>query len=145
VEHECGVTAVLTEFASQISISAQHEPWPPTPAFASLEDGFQPSTLPCVCLSIRSKTLGPIGTYLAIGELQIPWTLGIAIPCAILGAGFVSRVFLQSAVCIHGNEVQGTIEATWQVRHINVESKLLVSCKLEHLFKLGLAYDRMYE
>jgi hypothetical protein len=39
-----GVYADEIEFASQISISAQHEPLPPTPVLTLLVDGTHPST-----------------------------------------------------------------------------------------------------
>jgi hypothetical protein len=53
VSQECGVYAVEMELASQISISAQQAPWPPTPVFALLEDGTQPTTLACNLMGQR--------------------------------------------------------------------------------------------
>lgn len=50
VLQECGVTAVAMLFASQMSISAQQEPNPPTPEFLSEVEGVQPAALPwCIC------------------------------------------------------------------------------------------------
>jgi hypothetical protein len=90
VEQEWGVTAVLTEFASHMSISAQQEPWPPTPALGSLEEAVQPSTLPWEIVSMLS-VFGNVGVmYLAVDELQIPGALSIAVSGTVFGTCFIS-------------------------------------------------------
>lgn len=54
--------------------------------------------------------------YLAVNELEIPGALGITVTSSVLGASLVGGVLLQTAVSIHGDKVQRTVEATWQVR-----------------------------
>lgn len=70
--------AAETEFASQISISEQQEPWSPTPALGSLLDGFQPATL---AWGLSATNLRGImaETHLAVDKLEITGALSIAV------------------------------------------------------------------
>lgn len=127
VSHECGVTAAEIELASQMSISAQHEPWPPTPVLTLLEEGTHPSTLPCtscqdIVISPRISAL----THLAVDPFQITRALGITIADTILGSSFVIWVSSNSTICGHAGEVEGSIETTWKPRHIDVEGEFFV-------------------
>jgi predicted ABC-type sugar transport system permease subunit len=70
---------------------------------------------------------------LAVDEFQVPWTLSVAISCTILGSSLVGGVLFQTAICVHRNKVQGTVEATRQFREIDVKGKLMVTRELEHL------------
>jgi len=45
VSAEWGVRAAEIELASQMSISAQQDPWLPMPVLALLDEGVQPATL----------------------------------------------------------------------------------------------------
>ena len=53
-EHACAVYAVEMLFDSQMSISAQHVPYLPTPALGSVALGFHPSTLGSPLINLRS-------------------------------------------------------------------------------------------
>jgi hypothetical protein len=71
--------------------------------------------------------------YLSIDELQVSGTLGITVSGSILGTGLIGGVLLHAAICVHGHEVQSTIEPARQVGYVNIESELLIAGKLEHL------------
>jgi hypothetical protein len=47
---------------------------------------------------------------LAVDELEITRALRVAVACAVLGTGLVARVLGQTAVLVHGDEVQGAVE-----------------------------------
>ena len=49
---------------------------------------------------------------LAVDELEVTGALGIAVTCTVLGARLVARVLGQATVLVHGDEVQGAVEAT---------------------------------
>lgn len=55
-------------------------------------------------------------TYFTINELQVTWTLGIAITRSVFSASLVGRVLRKTAVCVHSDEVQRTIQTAGQVR-----------------------------
>ena len=99
--------------ASQMSISEQQEPTLPTPAFSSLEDDFQPSMLACTShqLLLQDTKRTRRETYLAVDELQITGALGIAVAGSVLGTGLVGRVLGHSTVGIHGDKIQGSVQA----------------------------------
>lgn len=74
-------------------------------------------------------------TYLAVDELEITRTLGVAISSSVFSSSLVGGVLLQAAVCVHGDEVERTVQATRQVRQIDVKGKLIVRRELEHLIR----------
>lgn len=80
-----GVKAVETEFASQISISLQQDPYCPPPALTSLSAGFHPTELALRCMLVRGRGIFEEyefefrSTYLSIDELDVLWALGVAI------------------------------------------------------------------
>ena len=71
-------------------------------------------------------------TYLAVDELDVVRALGVAVAGTVLGAGDVAGEAGLATVSVHLNEVEGAIETTGQVRHVDVEGELLV-LQLEHL------------
>ena len=58
--------------------------------------------------------------------------LGITVASAVLGTGLVAREARLTAVLIHLNEVEGTVDATRQVGDVDREGELFV-LELEHL------------
>ena len=123
------MTAAETELASQISISAQQEPWPPTPEFGSLVDGVQPSTLPC------REDFSKMGffrrawtyiSYLAVDKLEITGALRITVSNTILGTSLVSGESGHSTIRIHGHEVKRAIETARKIGDIHIKGKLVV-------------------
>jgi hypothetical protein len=58
--------------------------------------------------------------------------LRVAVTSSILGASLVARVLGQSTVGVHLDEVDGTVETTRKIRHVDVESELLI-LELEHV------------
>lgn len=121
------------EFASQISISEQQDPWPPTPALGSLLDACQPSTFACrgqCCSFIARKR----ATYYAVDKLQVARTLSIAVSSTVLGTGLVVRVLSHATVFVHRDEVQCAIQTAREVREIDIKRELLVQ-QTEHLVR----------
>ena len=58
--------------------------------------------------------------------------LSIAITCSVLGTGLVGRVFGHTTISVHLDEVDSTVQAAGQLRHVDVEGELLVE-KVESL------------
>jgi len=81
------------------------------------------------------------GTYLSVDELQVLRALSITVAGAVLGACLVVWVLGKSTIGVHGDEVEGTVQATGQVGHIDVKGELLV-LELEHLV---LGVSRVHE
>ena len=48
---------------------------------------------------------------LAVDELEIPRALGVAVAGAVLGTCLVAGILLHAAILVHGNEVEGSVEA----------------------------------
>jgi hypothetical protein len=129
--------------ASQISISGQQDPWPPTPAFLSLLEGVQPSTLACVTVSFY-EIVDQIShceglSYHAIDELEIPRALRVAVSGSVLRTGLVARVFRHATIGIHSHKVQSTVQTARKVRHINIEGELVVQ-QVEMLIRLVILH-----
>lgn len=118
--------------ASQMSSSGQHEPWPPTPAFLSLSEGSQPSTLPFSLVSLGKITTRKDRTYLAVDKLEIPRALGVTVSSTVFSACLIAIILGHSPICIHGGEVQGTVQTTRDLRNIHIEAELGVG-QIEHL------------
>ena len=57
----------------------------------------------------------------------------VTVSSTILGTGLVGRVFLHTAVFVHGNEIESTIKTTRKLGDIDVKSELHVGSQLEHL------------
>lgn len=129
--------------ASQMSISGQQDPWPPTPAFLSLLEGSQPSTLACVIVSAY-EPVDQIShceglSYHAIDELEIPRALGITVSGSVLGTGLVARVFRHATIGIHSHKVQSTVQTARKVRDIHIEGELVVQ-QVEMLIRLVILH-----
>jgi hypothetical protein len=133
-----GVYAADTIFASQISISLQHDPYSPVPAFLSLADAFHPTELalhgsqlnvtnPDLLKSCCSKK-----TYFSVDELNILRTLGITVSSSVLGTSLICGVLAHSPVCIHLCKVKSAVKTAREVRHVNVEREFLTQ-QLKHL------------
>ena len=71
-------------------------------------------------------------TYHTVDELDIPGTLRIAVASSVLGTSLVVRVLRKTTVSVHLDEVESTVETTGKLRHVDVESELLV-LEVEHL------------
>lgn len=69
---------------------------------------------------------------LAVDELNALRTLGITVASSVCGASLVVGVFGETTIGVHLDEVKGAIETAGQIRHVDVESELLV-LKIEHL------------
>lgn len=57
----------------------------------------------------------------------------LTVSSTVLRAGLVGWILRQPTICIHADEVKGTVEPTRKVRQIHIESELLVTVELEHL------------
>lgn len=64
-------------------------------------------------------------TYLATNPLQVTGTLRIAIAGTVLGTSLVSWVLRASSVLVHGDEVDGAVEAAAQFAVLNIESNFV--------------------
>ena len=71
-------------------------------------------------------------TYLAVDELDVVRALGVAVAGTVLGAGDVAWEAGLATVSVHLDEVEGAVETTGEVRHVDVEGELLV-LQVEHL------------
>ncbi len=56
----------------------------------------------------RLNPLARVG--LTVDELQVTRALSIAVAGSVLGTSLVARVLGQTAILIHGHEVEGTVE-----------------------------------
>lgn len=79
-------------------------------------------------------------THLSVDELQITGALSIAVAGTIPGSGLVRRGLGFSAILVHGDEVQGTVETTAEFRDIDVERELVAE-QLEHLILIGTIHE----
>ena len=70
--------------------------------------------------------------YLAVDELNVVWALGVAVAGTVPGAGDVAGEAGLATVSVHLDEVEGAVETTGEVRHVDVEGELLV-LQVEHL------------
>lgn len=73
-----------------------------------------------------------VGICLTIDELQVARALCITVAGAVFGASLVGRVLRLATIFIHGDEVQGTIQATAELGQVNIKGEL-VAQKLERL------------
>jgi len=62
----------------------------------------------------------------AVDELDVTGALSIAVTGTVLGTGLVAAVLGDTTVKVHGDEVQGTVEAAANVGNINIEGELVV-------------------
>lgn len=65
-------------------------------------------------------------TNLTVDELQVTRALGVTVASTVLGASLVVLVLGQSAIGVHGDEVQSTVQATGQLGNIDIKGELLV-------------------
>ena len=56
----------------------------------------------------------------------------IAVACAVLGTSLVGGETGHASICVHGREVDSTVETTGELGNVDVECELLVQ-ELEHL------------
>merc|ERR1712168_548201 len=75
-------------------------------------------------------------------ELQIMRTLGITIPSTVRSSRLVSFIFTHTTIFFHFNEVEGAIEATWELRYINIEGELPIQ-EFEHLILLAAGFHQV--
>ena len=71
-------------------------------------------------------------SYLAVDELDVVRALCVAVAGTVLGAGDVAWEAGLATVSVHLDEVEGAVETTGEVRHVDVEGELLV-LQVEHL------------
>jgi hypothetical protein len=116
-----------------MSISAQQEPWLPTPVFGLLLEGVHPSTL-ALCTRGQRNDGGEGGgpTDLTVDELEISWALRITVSHAILCTGLVGWELSHAPICHHPRHIQCSVQSTRKMRNIDVKCELLVQ-HVEHL------------
>jgi hypothetical protein len=142
------------EFASQISISLQQEPYSPVPAFGLLADAFHPTELACDAVRTvfqpevlkrdpQRKLLSrdpewscKRSTYNTVNELNVLRTLSITVPSSIVGTCLVSGPSSYSSVSIHLGEVKSAVQSAREVGNIHIECELLAQ-QLQHLVLSG--------
>jgi hypothetical protein len=52
--------------------------------------------------------------------------LAVAVACPIFGAGLVVGIPALAAITIHFREIEGTVEAAWEIAHVDIERELLI-------------------
>jgi len=82
-----------------------------------------------------------IQTYLSVDELHVSGALRIAVASTVLGTSLVGGETGHATVCVHGREVDGTVETTRELGNVDVEGELLVQ-ELEHLV-FGVAVEEV--
>jgi hypothetical protein len=53
--------------------------------------------------------------------------LRVTVTCSILGTSRVTLVLAQATISVHGGEVQGAVQATWEVRDIDVKGEFVAN------------------
>jgi hypothetical protein len=81
--------------------------------------------------SAGSYSLREARAYLAVDELDVARTLGVAVTSTVLGTGLVAGEPGHATVSIHLTQVEGAVETAGELRNIDGESELLVQ-ELEH-------------
>ena len=71
-------------------------------------------------------------TRLSVDELDVVRTLRVAVTGTVLGTSFVVGELGHTTILVHLDEVDGTVQATTEVGHVNVETELLI-LQLEEL------------
>ncbi len=80
-------------------------------------------------------------TNLAADKLQVSSTLGVAVTGTVLGTSLVGRVLRQASVFVHGNKVQGGVQAAVDGGEVDIKGELVVHQR-EHLV-LGSAIHKV--
>ena len=62
---------------------------------------------------------------LAVDELDVTRALSVAVTSTVFGTSLVARELGKTAIQVHGDEVQGTVEATANVGDIDIEGELV--------------------
>merc|ERR1712168_1215431 len=75
-------------------------------------------------------------------ELQIMRALCITVASAVGSSGLVSFIFTHTTILFHFNKVEGTIQATWELRYINIEGELPIQ-EFEHLILLAAGFHQV--
>ena len=65
-------------------------------------------------------------THLAVDEFDVVRALGVAVTGTVLGSSLVVREAGDTAVGVHLDEVESTVQTTGELRHVDVEGELLV-------------------
>lgn len=86
------------------------------------------------------KTFAYEITYLTVDELEVTRALGITVTSTVLSTSLVVLVFRQTAISVHGDEVQSAIQAAGKAGNIHVKGKLLVQ-QLEHLVGVVVLHE----
>lgn len=80
-------------------------------------------------------------TYHTVDKLDIPRTLTIAVPRAILGTRLVPLILGQSAILVHRHKVQRPVQPTANLGHVHIKREL-VAQQRKHLV-LGLVLHQV--
>lgn len=76
---------------------------------------------------------GPsVNIGLAVDELQVTRALSITVASSVLSTSLVASVLGLATVGVHGDEVQGSVQAAGQLGDIDIEGELLAQ-KVKHL------------
>lgn len=76
-------------------------------------------------------------SYLAVNKLHVPRALRITVSSSVLGTSLVTIVLGHSTICVHGGEVQGTIQTARKLRDVHVEREFGIG-QIEHL--IGIVF-----
>lgn len=69
--------------------------------------------------------------YKTVDELQVARALAVAVTSTVLGTGLVGRVLGQTAIGVHGDEVDSAVQAASNLGDINIHGEL-VAKESEH-------------
>jgi hypothetical protein len=65
--------------------------------------------------------------YQTVNEFDVPRALRVTVTCSILGTSRVTLVLAQTTISVHGGEVQGAVQATWEVGDIDVKGEFVAN------------------
>lgn len=78
--------------------------------------------------------------YLAANKLEIASTLRITVASTVLGTSSVAGVLGRATIGIHGDKVQGRVEAALDLRQVDIKRQLIVG-QGEGLVGVGVLHE----
>lgn len=79
-------------------------------------------------------------TYNSVDELDIARALGVAVTSSVLGTSLVGAVAGLATVLVHGDEVEGAVQAASDVVDIDIKGEL-VAKEVEHLVVVVILHE----
>jgi hypothetical protein len=78
--------------------------------------------------------------YETVNKLDVTGALAVAVAGTVLGSGGVAVVLGHATIGIHGDKVQGSVQAAADVRDVNIKGELVVE-QSEHLVGVFVLHE----